>query len=276
MTAADWPIIKEIALIFGFIMRGIYLVLSYFGIHSIPICILTFVVISKIIILPSTYKKQKFAVLVPKLLDKNQSIIDKYKNKLDHPLTKNKINVDRGYLLTRYGIASSTSITMTLLQIPILLALYAIVQNMERYVPELNNLTSTEFTAASTIFGMSINEVPGFALTPALVFPILTALLQLVEMLQMSLVNKVANNGKLAGGISNALMVGMMFYFSAEFPIVCALYWIIRSVCDIVITFFIQLYVKHKDLSYFEMQKLKKDNKLRIRKKLEPITSPIC
>ena len=276
MTAADWPIVREVAIIFGYIMRGIYLLLSSLGVYSIPLCIITFVVTSKFLILPSTYKKQKFAVIAPKLVEQNATILEKFKNKLEHPLVKNKLNVDKGYLLTRYGVQSSTSLAMTFLQLPVLFALYAIVQNMPRFVPELNALTPEQLEAASTFFGISINQVPGFSFTPALIFPILTAVLQLVEMLQMSMLNKTVNNGKLAGGVSNALMLGMMFYFSAELPVVCSIYWITRSVTDIIIVFIIQSYVKSKDISFFENQKLKKDNKKRVKRGLQPLATPIC
>jgi YidC/Oxa1 family membrane protein insertase len=274
MTAADWPIVREVAIIFGYIMRGIYLLLSSMGIYSIPLCIITFVVVSKFLILPSTYKKQKYAVIAPKLIEQHKKIIQKYEKRLEHPLTKNKINIDRGFLLTRYDIQSSTSLAMTLLQLPVLFALYAIVQNMERFVPELNSLSPEQLASASTFFGISINEIPGFSLTPALIFPILTAVLQLVEMFQMSMLNRTVNNGKVAGGISNALMIAMMFYFSAELPVVCSIYWIIRSVTDIIIVFIIQSYVKSKDISFFENKKFKKDNKKRIKKGLQPLSSP--
>ena len=72
MTAADWPIVREVAIVFGYIMRGIFLFLSEFDVYSIPLCIATFVLLSKIIILPSTYKKHKFTVLAPKLVEKTQ------------------------------------------------------------------------------------------------------------------------------------------------------------------------------------------------------------
>ena len=106
MTAADWPIVREVAIIFGYIMRGIFLFFSEFEIYSIPLCIATFIFLSKVIILPSTYQKHKFTVLAPKLVEKTQVLQEKYNKKLDHPLTKNKLNVDKGYMLTRYGVAT--------------------------------------------------------------------------------------------------------------------------------------------------------------------------
>lgn len=274
MTAADWPIVREVAMIFGYIMRGIFLFFSEFGIYSIPLCIATFVFLSKVIILPSTYQKHKFTVLAPKLVEKTQVLQEKYNKKLDHPLTKNKLNVDKGYMLTRYGVASSTSLAMTLLQLPVLFALYAIVQNMERFVPELSALSAENLLNAQTFLGMSINEVPGFNLTPMLLFPILVAVCQLVEMLQMSHMSKTVNGGKLSGGISNALMMAMMFWFAAELPVVCSIYWIINSIVNIVLTFIIQSYVKSKDLTFFENQRLKKDNKSRVKRGLEPLAEP--
>lgn len=272
MTAADWPIVREVAIVFGYIMRGIFLLLSTFDIYSIPLCIIVFVVVSKLLILPSTYRKQKFSVLAPKLVEKTQAIHKKYEKKLEHPLTQNKLNIDKGFMLTKIGVFNSSNLAMTFLQLPVLLALYAIVQNMTRFVPELATLTETQLHSANTLFGMSINEAPGFNLTPMLLFPVITAVLQLVEMYQASSMNRTVNNGKLVGGVSNALMIGMMFYFSAQLPIVCSIYWIVGAMVNIVIIFFIQRYVKSKDLNYFQNQQLKKINKSRKKRGLEPLT----
>lgn len=273
MSAADWPIVREVAIIFGYIMRGIYLFFSSIGIYSIPVCIIAFTVVSKILIIPSTYRRQKLSLLSPKLLPLFEDIENKYTNKNEHPLAKNKKNVDKGFIFKKYGLSTGSGIAMTLLQLPILFALYAIIQDVPRFVPELNALSDTQMTSAFSFFGMHVNEVPGLNADLRLLFPFLTAFLQLFEMLQMSIVNRVANNGKIAGGMSNVILVAMMFWFSCTMPIICSIYWITNTLINILINFAVVIYVKNKDLSYFSEKQLQKINKTRIKKELEPLTS---
>lgn len=267
---SEWPIIKQLAEIFGLIMRGLYILTSAIGIENISLCILLFVLISKLVLLPSTYKKNKFTLLAPKIEPEVKEILKKYENRLDHPLTKSKLNIDKGFILNKYGVMSSSGCLMSLIQLPILFALYAIVSNVEKFVPELSNLSPEAYNQAFTLFGMNITETPGFEFTPKYIFPVLAALFQLIETLQMSYASKTVNNGKLAGGISNAFMLMMTFYFTASLPIICGVYWISRSVVDILITFILQTYIKSKDLNAFKIKTLKKQNKNRIKRGLEP------
>ena len=150
---------------------------------------------------------------------------------------------------------------------------YAIVQDMPRFVPELNALSETAFNEAHMFFGMDIRNIPGFEFSPMYIFPILSAGLQLVETVLNSHMNKAVNNGKMVGGISNALMLGMTFYFAASFPIICSLYWIARSLVDITITFILQTYIKSKPLEFFAERTLVRKNKDRAKRGLEPLVA---
>ena len=268
---SEWPIIKQLAEIFGLIMRGLFILLSAVGIENISLCILLFVLISKLVLLPSTYKKHKFTLLAPKIEPEVKSMVTKYENRLDHPLTKSKLNIDKGYILNKYGVMNSSGCLMTLLQLPVLFALYGIVANIDAHVPELATLSATAYDNAFTLFGMNIMDVPGFEFTPKYIFPILASILQLVETLQMSYASKTVNNGKLAGGISNAFMLMTTFYFTASLPIICGVYWSSRSLVDILITSILQTYIKTKSLDDFKIKTLMKKNKDRTKRGLEPL-----
>lgn len=270
---SNWPIIKQLAEIFGLIIRGLFIVLSYVGIENVALCILLFVLISKIIILPSTYHKHKLTLLAPKIEPEVRVKMKKYENKLEHPMASSKLNIDKGIILDKYGVMSSSGCLMTLLQLPVLFALYAVVQDVDVFIPELKALSETAYANAFTLFSVNILDVPGFDIGPKYIFPILAAVLQLIETLQMSYVSKTVNNGKLVGGISNALMLAMTFYFTASLPIICGIYWISRSLVDILVTFVLQTYIKSKDLAYFQRLATKKKNRNRIKRGLEPLTT---
>ena len=268
---SNWPIIKQLAELFGLIIRGLFVTLSYVGIENIALCILLFVLISKIIILPSTYHKHKLTLLAPKIEPEVREKMKKYEKRLEHPLAKSKLNIDKGFILDKYGVMSNDGCLMTLIQLPILFALYAVVQNIDGFIPELSRLSETAYTNAFTLFSVNILDVPGFDIGPKYLFPILAAVLQLIETLQMSYVSKTVNNGKLVGGISNAMMLAMTFYFTASLPIICGIYWISRSLVDILVTFVLQSYIKSKDLVYFQKLATKKKNKNRVKRNLEPL-----
>ena len=60
-TAADWPIVGQIAWVFGKLMDAIYNFLNLFGIQNIGICIILFTIIIYTLMIPLTIKQQKFS-----------------------------------------------------------------------------------------------------------------------------------------------------------------------------------------------------------------------
>lgn len=273
MTIAELPVVRELVFLLSYVMQGIYFVTSCFGIHNIALCIILFAIITKFCLLPNTYRREKRTTLAPKLISKMQVLNEKYENRLDHPLTKNKLNIDKNYMLSKYNILKSSGCLTFLIQLPVLFAIYAVITDVTKYVPALNALPEQQLQNAYQFFSVSINDVPGFNLSIEFLFPILAAVFQLLETLQISIKNKIANNGKLAGSISNAVMLGVTFYFAATFPIFCSLYWITSSIVNIVSIFIIQQYIKSRTLESFEKKYLKKFNKSRIKRGLPALTS---
>lgn len=280
MGPADWPVIRHIVALFGYVMRGIYLISSYFGIENVAFCIVMFVIVSKIALSFSSYRNEKQSVLSPKLKPRIDTIVAKYKDKLDHPLAKNKLNIDKGYYLYRFNLLKSNGCLMSVLQIPLLFSLYAVIKNVPRFVPELNLMTPEQLNDAYSFFGWSINDTPGLKLSSALIFPVLACVLQLMETLQTTMNNKKSSKGtesvtieqqkaiKIAPIISNVSMLAFTFYFSATFPIFCSIYWIVRSIMTLIITFVFRGVLSKVPLEYYEKKHLNKINKNRVKRDL--------
>ncbi len=79
LIASTWgnvPVIKQIAWILGYLMQGIFIVLSHMGILSVAACIIVFTIITKMILLPLTINQQKFtkvnALMTPELQELNK------------------------------------------------------------------------------------------------------------------------------------------------------------------------------------------------------------
>jgi membrane protein insertase Oxa1/YidC/SpoIIIJ len=273
MNIVDLPIIKQIADLFGLLMRGLYVFSSYIGIENVVFSIILFVILSKIILLNSTYKKQKLTLLSPSLEVPATKINEKYKDKLEHPLAKNKINIDRHLLFDKYNLKSEKGCLMTLLQLPVIIALYAIVQNMPKYVPELSLLSPEKFNDAFTFLSFPLNDVPSFG-SLIILFPLITAILQFIESILTSNFRKDTPQAKQVVKtliISNLAMCAFTFYFIYKLPLICSIYWSARSICDIITILVFKTYIKSRGIEHFEKTTLKKKNKSRIKRGLEPI-----
>ena len=59
-TAADWPIVGQIAWVFGKLMDAIYNFLNLFGIQNIGICIILFTIIIYTLMIPLRSNSRNF------------------------------------------------------------------------------------------------------------------------------------------------------------------------------------------------------------------------
>ena len=129
----NWPIIKQIAWILGQVMNGIYNVLSAIGIENIGICIIIFTVIVYTFMIPLTIKQQKFSKMSAVMQPEIQKIQKKYEGKKDQAsMMKQQEEIQLVY--EKYGTSMSGGCLPLLIQMPILFALYPVIQNIPTYV----------------------------------------------------------------------------------------------------------------------------------------------
>ena len=129
----NWPIIKQIAWILGQVMNGIYNVLSAIGIENIGICIIIFTVIVYTFMIPLTIKQQKFSKMSAFMQPEIQKIQKKYEGKKDQAsMMKQQEEIQLVY--EKYGTSMSGGCLPLLIQMPILFALYPVIQNIPTYV----------------------------------------------------------------------------------------------------------------------------------------------
>ena len=57
----DWPVIKQIIWVFGFVMEYIFKFFDLIGIGNVGLVIIVFTLIIKFVLLPLTIKQQKFS-----------------------------------------------------------------------------------------------------------------------------------------------------------------------------------------------------------------------
>ena len=91
LTQRSGAIIGNIAKILGFLMNGIYELLSSIGIVNIGLCIIIFTVVIYTLMLPLMIKQQKTTRIMSVMNPEIQAIQKKYENKKDVFVKKVKI-----------------------------------------------------------------------------------------------------------------------------------------------------------------------------------------
>ena len=56
----DWPVIKQIIILFGYAVEYIYKFLELIGLPNLGLCIILLTIVVKLILLPLTVKQQRF------------------------------------------------------------------------------------------------------------------------------------------------------------------------------------------------------------------------
>ena len=136
LTQRDGFIIGNIAKILGFIMNGIFEVLGSIGIHNIGLCIIIFTIIIYTLLLPMTIKQQKTTRIMSVMNPEIQAIQKKYANKKDQA-SMMKMQEETKLIYEKYGTSPTGGCLGSIIQLPILFALWPVVQNIPAYVSGL-------------------------------------------------------------------------------------------------------------------------------------------
>ena len=133
LTQRDGFIIGNIAKLLGFIMNGIFEALSFIGIENIGLCIVLFTVIIYTLMLPMTIKQQKSTRIMSVMNPEIQAIQKKYANKKDQA-SMLKMQEETKLVYEKYGTSPTGGCLGSIIQLPILFALWPVIQNVPAYV----------------------------------------------------------------------------------------------------------------------------------------------
>lgn len=138
LTQSNTFIIGSIAKLLGFIMNGIFNALSYIGIENIGLSIIIFTVIVYTLMIPMTIKQQKFSRMSAVMNPEIQKIQKKYKNKKDQA-SMMKMQEETKLVYEKYGTSPTGGCFGSLIQFPILFALWPVIQNIPAYVTSIKD-----------------------------------------------------------------------------------------------------------------------------------------
>jgi len=158
LTQSTTPVIGQVAWVLGKIMNGLFLALDAVGIANIGLAIILFTIVVKLLMLPLTVKQQKYTKLTNVMNPEIQAVQKKYKGKKDQESVM-KMNEEQKRVYEKYGTSPTGGCLQIFIQMPILFALYRIIQNIPAYVPQLKLL----FTNILGTNGNGIMSTPGFA-----------------------------------------------------------------------------------------------------------------
>ena len=134
LTPYDGAILGPIAKLLGVIMDAIYMFMyNTFGIENVGLSIILFTIVIYTLMLPLTYKQQKFSKLSQAMQPELKAIQEKYKNKKDEA-SQMAMSNETQMVYDKYGVSPMGSCGQMLIQMPILFALYRVFYNVPAYI----------------------------------------------------------------------------------------------------------------------------------------------
>ena len=139
LSAANWPIVGQIAILLGKVMNVIYNTLDNVlptdhGLVGWSIIIYTILVYT--LMLPLTVNQQKTSRMTALMNPEIKAIQKKYQNKKDQAsMMKQQEEIQQVY--DKYGTSMMGGCLPLLIQMPLLFALYPVIYDMSNYVPAI-------------------------------------------------------------------------------------------------------------------------------------------
>lgn len=156
-----------IANLLGLIMNGIYEFFYLFGIQNIALSIIVFTFITKSLMIPLTLKQQKFTKLSSKMNPELQAITAKYKGKKDEASMR-KQQAETQAVYEKYGASPTAGCLPLLITLPIMFALYRVINNIPAYVNEVKVLyeaIAVELSGVKGFESIILDMVQGVRIT---------------------------------------------------------------------------------------------------------------
>lgn len=139
LTTYQGAILGPIARLLGYILQGLYSVLSVVGIENTGICMILFTFIVNALMIPMQIKQQKFAKMSSVMNPELMAIQAKYKNKKDQE-SQQKMSLETQAVYQKYGVSPVSGCLPMLITLPILFALYRVIYNIPAYVPQVYDI----------------------------------------------------------------------------------------------------------------------------------------
>lgn len=128
-----------IAKVLGWIFNELFVLTNNFGIQNIGLAIILFTIVVKLLMLPLTIKQLKFSKLSSIMNPELMAVQKKYSGKTDQDSVA-KMQAEQKAVYEKYGTSPTGGCLQLIIQMPILFALYRVIQNIPAYVDSVRVL----------------------------------------------------------------------------------------------------------------------------------------
>lgn len=139
LTQSGGFIIKPISRLLGAILSLLYRGLNAIGVESIGIAIILFTLIVRLIIFPLMYKQNRSSKIMSMIQPEINKATKKYRGKTDQQSMMEVQRITKE-IQSKYGVSMTSGCLTSLIQLPIFLALYRVIQNIPAYVPKVYDM----------------------------------------------------------------------------------------------------------------------------------------
>lgn len=159
-------LLGDIARILGWIINQIFNFLDSVGIANVGFAIILFTIIVYMLMIPLTYKQQKFSRMSMRMNPEIQAIQKKYKGKQDQA-SMLKMQDETKAVYAKYGTSPTGTCLPMLIQLPVLLAVYAVVYAIPAYIDKIKMayyplVTDLLSTAGGSTFIQGLKSAASF------------------------------------------------------------------------------------------------------------------
>ncbi|MDO5409842.1 MAG: YidC/Oxa1 family membrane protein insertase [Lachnospiraceae bacterium] len=133
LTQYDGKIVGPVAKLLGLLMDGLFNGLSAIGIPNIGLAIILFTIVVNILLIPLTIRSQKNMKLNTAISPEVAKVTEKYRGKRDQASLE-KSQKETQMIYDKYGYSPMSGCLPTLIQFPIMLALYRVIYQIPGYV----------------------------------------------------------------------------------------------------------------------------------------------
>ena len=251
LSAANWPIVGQISWLLGKVMNFIYTILdnalpSDNGLVGLSIILYTIFVYT--LMLPLTVSQQRMQKLSAVTNPEVQAIQKKYKNKKDQAsMMKQQEEIQQVY--DKYGTSMMGGCLPMLIQLPLLLALYPVIYDIQSYVPAIKDAPAS-VNQFLTIPDMTISPItmirnsgsygmaPAVIIITAILVPVLSGLTQYlsVKISQAISGQQMDKDNPMASTMNtmNVTMPLFSVFMVFSLPTGIGMYWVFSAVVRIV------------------------------------------
>ena len=258
-------ITEPLAVLLGIIISSIYSFFSGIGIESVALSIFCLTLIIRLLLSPLNIKMTKSTRIQQHLKPEFDKINKKYKGKKDQN-SMIKQQQETKDLQKRYGIKMSTGCLTTLIQFPIIIALYQVIREISTYLDAPDE--------AYMLFAIDLTKTPSELLKADLwhnfyyaIIPILCCVFQVLSMISTpQTLSGDPQQDATAKSMRRSMMLMPIFslFITFSVPSGVGFYWAASSLLSYLIQIGTKIYFDHAD-----MDKIVEKQRVRAEKKYE-------